>query len=971
MKVSKVFLLTSALFLFLGIFTPVSATTGPTVIVTVNGSENATIIDGEEVQIDWYLDGSLSNCQLKRNGAVIQTIDTSVVPVNAIPGLSEVPPTGASTIYSMSCTGVSDTASVATNPIVSMSLPQGESRITDPTTGVLGEVDVYWDSQFATECSNVWMVQENPDRIYYANLGSEYRSKNQPDGWVRFRGWPHPSIDRTTTFYIECTNIITGASEIGSITLTVVDPPPPVPPVVNIWTNTPVVNPDPLYGYGRADVRFNSVGVSNCFYSAYYANGDLAPNPSGWGQWQSHTVGTFNSIRIATTTDFEVRCTRGAVNLNGVDYPATSTLNRVLVIFDGEGVADRTTLPPVTASATATPNPAYRNAITGTALISVDTTVANADYCYQYAYQFNPVSGLYDIRYDLDGWTLKHTYNRRGNGDRTYVAYIAESTRLEMDCRREYDVNLGTPDERANGTELASVIVLAEDSLIPAPAPVTYMYGNAYRIDRDGIWDNNVSNTGFYKSGSVLRTPAGSVGNSISFPFVHPFGESDTYNIHVSYYDTNDGESTYRLYTESDGLVGGWTTNSMFATGPNPDSGTQEVKAIALGIDLDDGDLITIECDTPTGAEECNFDAVYFGAGNGGSVAVPIDDVDGFTNVPMLWMSENTTYCQNANATVAGVGSYQWYFGNSVRGFLNSSVATTTEFSIKCGRGVDGLTDTSSVLLSLPLVTEIDIQLLVDSGECRDTTTLLMGTAPDGFIAGPDGFCMPAVDLAAESPGRSNGPENNVDGTYDTIDALMVIKNLGPGDLPSGKNISYKATLALMPALLLGDEATGVGYFNGGITATDVDSPTLTRTFANIPFGTHQLCAQVNLDGSPNYPEASTNFANNENCTEITLPVPRPPMDINADREVIRSGQTANINWSVNVTYRLNCTVRGAGGLNQSFDTISTGSGHTDSYTTNPLTSTSEFVFTCTEPITNTTFTENVVVEVVPDFEEI
>jgi len=94
-------------------------------------------------------------------------------------------------------------------------------------------------------------------------------------------------------------------------------------------------------------------------------------------------------------------------------------------------------------------------------------------------------------------------------------------------------------------------------------------------------------------------------------------------------------------------------------------------------------------------------------------------------------------------------------------------------------------------------------------------------------------------------------------------------------------------------------------------------------------------------------------------------------MTIDADRKLIRPNQSAEIEWSVNVTYQLQCQVRGAGGLNESFDTLLVGPAYSDSFTTGPLTSTAVYQIQCTEPITNTVFTDEVRVEMVPDVEEI
>ena len=115
-------------------------------------------------------------------------------------------------------------------------------------------------------------------------------------------------------------------------------------------------------------------------------------------------------------------------------------------------------------------------------------------------------------------------------------------------------------------------------------------------------------------------------------------------------------------------------------------------------------------------------------------------------------------------------------------------------------------------------------------------------------------------------------------------------------------------------------------------------------------------------------------------------------MTFTANPEVLRRGETAELSFEIDVTYQMSCTLRGAGGIDETFDTLVGPSLSAESpgvnnmaslgnllaqaplnsgtIMTEPLTSTSKFIFQCNEPITNTTFTEEVTVEVLPTTQE-
>ena len=258
---------------------------------------------------------------------------------------------------------------------------------------------------------------------------------------------------------------------------------------------------------------------------------------------------------------------------------------------------------------------------------------------------------------------------------------------------------------------------------------------------------------------------------------------------------------------------------------------------------------------------------------------------------------------------------------------------------------------------------ENDTTNFINNRNCWDYTLdpITSGTNLDLTVIGP-------------SVNENNAIADGVTGMYDDLDVSMVIDNLGPDSLPADSSISYLANVIYDPAIaaafgLPATETTSVGYYEAAITAGS-PSPSLTPTpeFNDIPFGTHTFCARVNLDGSTNFPE--TDYGNNENCVPITIDIPPPPLSLTAADLVIRRDNQAELTWDVNVAYPLNCTVQGAGGIDEAFDTIG-GPVTTNMTTPQPLNSTSDYILSCTEPISGEVFTEEITVEVLPEIQEI
>lgn len=985
--------LTLFILIFLGFFVNTTfvhaSSDGPVLVLTVetlDGEVVKNVVNGKPVILRWYIDGPVTNCTVTDVGP----IDTSVLPVN---GSKEIiPATDGKVSYELLC----DEKKVETllnleKPSVNLTIEEGTTLMNNSLTGRVNSVDVRWTSTNTTKCGLLWRESASTPgvKIYETNSGY-YWDQYKPSGRVLYNG-SYREINESTTFYITCTNENTGEDATSSISLVVTNPAPPLAPIVVLSSpDYPTVYRDELYGYAYVDVNFSSANVTNCVQKAYYANGDTYPNPPGWGTGSNIFAKNFTNIKLSTTTEFEVTCSRGPVTIAGTLYPEVFDTKRILISVEMPlGVTepldtwDRSGLAPVVAEVSADPSSIVKNAVSGLARTEATIHAENADRCYLKSFYTNdtPTDFSDDTEFVLTGWSGE----KSGNIDWSNPVYLSKQTRLSITCQRDWDVASGI----ANGAASDDLIVYVNDPVVAAPDPVVHLYSNVVSIDADSIWTSAIERDGFnylrHGSPDYIESYYGTVaayGNKISFPFVHPKGGSEKYDIYLQMCDENDGESVFRLYTEDNGMLDVYTTNSVDSTGNicGTSYGTVINILFAKDVMVDDGDIITVECDTPSDGESCRFSKVWFGNGIGGDVVTSkVDPVVKTADITTAWVSENTSRCYDYKARqIYNKGyTYNWYSGPQTSGVENEVLSTTTRFSIACIRDADGVTISSNFLARVPYLTKLSASADLSVGECIDKNTDTTIKAPHGYVPDSNGYCIPALNLLAGSPSISNAErvEDNVNGTYDNILALITIDNEGKGSLPPGDKISYKGSMTFMPVFKLPVLDTAIGFYDAGLDAPidrtkPVRSGTLTRVFDGVPFGTHSVCSRVNLDGSPNYPESSSDFSDNTSCTSVTLPVPEPPMLLSVDREIIRSGQSISIDWSINVTYQMICTVKGPGGLDVSFNTLNHSNPYNGSYTTSPLTSASTYEFSCTETITDTTFTKAITVEMVPEVQE-
>lgn len=250
------------------------------------------------------------------------------------------------------------------------------------------------------------------------------------------------------------------------------------------------------------------------------------------------------------------------------------------------------------------------------------------------------------------------------------------------------------------------------------------------------------------------------------------------------------------------------------------------------------------------------------------------------------------------------------------------------------------------------------------------------------------GGCVPDNSCAA----ATCGGDTCTDACGNTYGGTMVCAPVGVPNLTQ-PSVSYTPSAAFDPAT--GNyNSVNISFQtsnNGGVDAgssqyrlwfdnrgtTDIDttgtlgaisvSTNVTRSHSatNVPFGPITIRVLVDSNNSV----AESNEGDNERTVSATLPAPDPGLIISADRVQVRNQETVQLSWDTRATYAMNCIVAGPGIAPITFDPHI--SGATGSQQSAPLNAKSEFTLRCVEPITNTTFTDSVVIETTGKIEEI
>jgi hypothetical protein len=183
-------------------------------------------------------------------------------------------------------------------------------------------------------------------------------------------------------------------------------------------------------------------------------------------------------------------------------------------------------------------------------------------------------------------------------------------------------------------------------------------------------------------------------------------------------------------------------------------------------------------------------------------------------------------------------------------------------------------------------------------------------------------------------------------GVYDTVVIGGVVRNTTTETLPSS---SYNLSL------------TSLGILESGSipSLTGLSSATVEVTFSDVLFGLLPATLQVD---SANVITESNESDNNFTGT-ITLQPPAPNLNLSTSKEIVNSGEAVRLSWDVQVSYPMNCSVYWQGNETTFNPAIDGSAGEIT--LTDPINSTSNFLLSCTQTSTNTTYTDSVRVEVI------
>jgi hypothetical protein len=237
-----------------------------------------------------------------------------------------------------------------------------------------------------------------------------------------------------------------------------------------------------------------------------------------------------------------------------------------------------------------------------------------------------------------------------------------------------------------------------------------------------------------------------------------------------------------------------------------------------------------------------------------------------------------------------------------------------------------------------------------------DTTTDITTVTVDP-PATPSTFDFTIIGITDTASGY-----DNVTGIYSSVEIEPTIGYTGSAPFDASLfPIPYRSVLGSVND----DRTISSGIINSGGNRTG------TNPFSDVLIGTYPTVSRVNLDGTTIAGESNT--TNNEFTSSVTLlPSSPPPMSISTNPILTQPGEQVQVSWEVEVEYPMECTVTGPG-LSDTF-TIG-GVGDPTVVIDSDLVSvqnTTDYVLSCTDQITFTTFTApEATVNVVPTVQEI
>mgnify|MGYP001241441651 CR=1 FL=1 len=187
------------------------------------------------------------------------------------------------------------------------------------------------------------------------------------------------------------------------------------------------------------------------------------------------------------------------------------------------------------------------------------------------------------------------------------------------------------------------------------------------------------------------------------------------------------------------------------------------------------------------------------------------------------------------------------------------------------------------------------------------------------------------------------------------------------------RNVNYEVRLID----LLSNEVI-FSHYNFSLGATSSLSTVVVNVdISDVPYGLYKLVLQVNVPPSP-YFEADHRLPNNVKSYLVNLQdpdsiidilsgegggagtlLPDPGMQISLTDRVIRSGQSADIDWDTVYAFPMECVIEGPNtfGVNGRHEFDPAIHGALGTITSGPLFNAQNFRLTCTEPVTGSVFT--------------
>ena len=207
----------------------------------------------------------------------------------------------------------------------------------------------------------------------------------------------------------------------------------------------------------------------------------------------------------------------------------------------------------------------------------------------------------------------------------------------------------------------------------------------------------------------------------------------------------------------------------------------------------------------------------------------------------------------------------------------------------------------------------------------------------------------------------------NAAGEYTFVRFNLGVENVGTANAGASE---YRLIFEIDPEgdgsyVTLSDTVTSIGAVSA---ASTVSIPNV--TVSDVPAGNYRITMTADVNDAVVESDDSIAFGspgNNNQAEESGVITPlEPGLIIEAERELIRPGESTTISWDVTTPYAgMSCTVTGTG-VNESFDPNSSPEGDAS---TGVLSGKAEYTLSCT--LGGYTFTESVIVEILGEIEEI